>query len=152
MGTPLMGWQQHVADVAGERGHDEVRTRGRVGRRHVAHHRDVEHRAATRAVEHDELLVDRRLGCGEVDGADRLRLDVADVEQSRGGRALGGDDHGGRQGRGRREDGRPAPPAVSFPDRGTAAAREAAIPTLLGLTARLEGRIPEGARELARRP
>ena len=45
-------------------------------------------------------------------------------------------------------DDRPARPAVSFPDFGTPIASEAAVPTVLGLTARLEGRIPEGAREM----
>ncbi len=46
-------------------------------------------------------------------------------------------------------DGRPARPAVSFPDWRTPIAADAAVPTVLGLTARLEGRIPEGAREMA---
>ncbi len=45
-------------------------------------------------------------------------------------------------------DGRRARPAISFPDWQTPIAVEAAVPTVLGLTARLEGRIPEGAREL----
>ena len=47
-----------------------------------------------------------------------------------------------------RFDGEPAPFAVSFPDRGTPAATESAIPTLLGLTARLTGTVPTGATEL----
>lgn len=47
-----------------------------------------------------------------------------------------------------RFDGEPAPFEVSFPDHGTPAATEAAIPTLLGLTARLTGEIPAGAEEL----
>ena len=47
-----------------------------------------------------------------------------------------------------RFDGEPAPFEVSFPDYGTPAATEAAIPTLLGLTARLTGEIPAGAEEL----
>lgn len=47
-----------------------------------------------------------------------------------------------------RFDGTPAPFAVSFPDRGTPAATEAAIPTVLGLTARLTGVVPAGATEL----
>ena len=47
-----------------------------------------------------------------------------------------------------RFDGEPAPFEVTFPDRGTPAATEAEIPTLLGLTARLTGRVPEGATEL----
>ncbi len=44
-----------------------------------------------------------------------------------------------------RFDGQPARPAVSFPEHGTPAAEEAEIPTVLGLTARLEGRLPPGA-------
>ena len=44
-----------------------------------------------------------------------------------------------------RFDGEPAPFDVSFPDHGTARATEADIPTVLGLTARLGGTIPEGA-------
>lgn len=44
-------------------------------------------------------------------------------------------------------DGEAAAPAVSFPDRGTPIADEAEEPTVLGLTARLEGVIPEGASE-----
>jgi hydrogenase/urease accessory protein HupE len=47
-----------------------------------------------------------------------------------------------------RFDGEPAPFEVSFPDRGTPAATESAIPTLLGLTARLSGTVPVGATEL----
>ena len=44
-----------------------------------------------------------------------------------------------------RFDGRPAPFEVSFPDYGTPRATDAEIPTVLGLTARLTGRVPEGA-------
>ncbi len=44
-----------------------------------------------------------------------------------------------------RFDGRPTPFDVSFPDHGTPRATDAAIPTVLGLTARLTGAIPEGA-------
>ena len=44
-----------------------------------------------------------------------------------------------------RFDGDPAPFSVSFPDHGTPRATEADIPTLLGLTARLRGTVPEGA-------
>ena len=44
-----------------------------------------------------------------------------------------------------RFDGDPVPFDVSFPDHGTARATEADIPTVLGLTARLAGTIPEGA-------
>jgi hydrogenase/urease accessory protein HupE len=44
-----------------------------------------------------------------------------------------------------RFDGDPAPFTVAFPDHGTARATEAEIPTVLGLTARLAGTIPEGA-------
>ena len=47
-----------------------------------------------------------------------------------------------------RFDGEPAPFEVSFPDHGTAAATDAAIPTVLGLTARLAGTVPAGATEL----
>ncbi len=44
-----------------------------------------------------------------------------------------------------RFDGDPVPFDVSFPDHGTPRATEAEIPTVLGLTARLTGAIPEGA-------
>ena len=44
-----------------------------------------------------------------------------------------------------RFDGDPVPFDVSFPDHGTPRATEAEIPTVLGLTARLRGAIPEGA-------
>ncbi len=44
-----------------------------------------------------------------------------------------------------RFDGQPAPFEVSFPDYGTPRATDAEIPTVLGLTARLTGRVPEGA-------
>ena len=44
-----------------------------------------------------------------------------------------------------RFDGRPAPFEVSFPDYGTPRATDAEIPTVLGLTARLTGAVPEGA-------
>ena len=44
-----------------------------------------------------------------------------------------------------RFDGDPVPFSVSFPDHGTPRATEADIPTLLGLTARLGGTVPEGA-------
>ena len=47
-----------------------------------------------------------------------------------------------------RFDGEPAPFEVAFPDYGTPRATEAAIPTVLGLTARLAGRIPEGASDV----
>ena len=47
-----------------------------------------------------------------------------------------------------RFDGDPAPFEVSFPDRGTPAATESTIPTLLGLTARLTGTLPAGATNL----
>ena len=44
-----------------------------------------------------------------------------------------------------RFDGTPAPFEVSFPDQDTPAATESAIPTMLGLTARLTGTVPAGA-------
>ena len=44
-----------------------------------------------------------------------------------------------------RFDGEPAPFRVSFPDHGTPRATEADVPTVLGLTARLAGAVPEGA-------
>ena len=44
-----------------------------------------------------------------------------------------------------RFDGDPVPFGVSFPDHGTPRATEADIPTVLGLTARLAGTVPEGA-------
>ena len=44
-----------------------------------------------------------------------------------------------------RFDGRPVPFEVSFPDYGTPRATDAEIPTVLGLTARLTGAVPEGA-------
>ena len=44
-----------------------------------------------------------------------------------------------------RFDGRPAPFDVAFPDHGTPRATEADIPTVLGLTARLNGVVPAGA-------
>jgi len=47
-----------------------------------------------------------------------------------------------------RFDGEPAPFEVSFPDQGTPAATESAIPTMLGLTARLTGRVPAGATDM----
>ena len=47
-----------------------------------------------------------------------------------------------------RFDGEPAPFEVSFPDQGTPAATEAAIPTMLGLTARLTGTVPTGATDM----
>jgi hydrogenase/urease accessory protein HupE len=47
-----------------------------------------------------------------------------------------------------RFDGEPAPFDVSFPDHGTPAATESAIPTLLGLTARLTGIVPSGATDV----
>ncbi|MCY4509641.1 MAG: hypothetical protein OXG35_22155, partial [Acidobacteria bacterium] len=47
-----------------------------------------------------------------------------------------------------RFDGEPAPFEVSFPDHGAPAATESAIPTVLGLTARLTGAVPAGAAEL----
>jgi hypothetical protein len=42
-------------------------------------------------------------------------------------------------------DGEPVTPSVSFPDHGTPIAEEAPVPTVFGLTARLEGRVPEDA-------
>ena len=47
-----------------------------------------------------------------------------------------------------RFDGEPAPFEVSFPDQGTPTATESAIPTMLGLTARLTGTVPAGATRL----
>ncbi len=47
-----------------------------------------------------------------------------------------------------RFDGEPDLPEVSFPEHGTAAAEAAETPTVLGLTARLEGRLPAGAGEV----
>ena len=47
-----------------------------------------------------------------------------------------------------RFDGEPAPFEVSFPDHGAPAATESAIPTVLGLTARLTGTVPADAAEL----
>ena len=47
-----------------------------------------------------------------------------------------------------RFDRRPVPFGVSFPDRGTPRATESAIPTMLGLTARLTGDIPEAATDV----
>ena len=47
-----------------------------------------------------------------------------------------------------RFDDQPAPFDVAFPDYGTPRATEADIPTVLGLTARLAGRIPEGASDV----
>ena len=47
-----------------------------------------------------------------------------------------------------RFDGEPAPFDVSFPDAGTPAATAATIPTMLGLTARLTGRVPAGATDM----
>ena len=47
-----------------------------------------------------------------------------------------------------RFDGEPAPFEVSFPDHGAPAATESAIPTVLGLTARLTGAVPADAAEL----
>jgi len=44
-----------------------------------------------------------------------------------------------------RFDGEPVAISVSFPAYGTALAADAAVPTVLGLVARLEGRVPEGA-------
>ena len=44
-----------------------------------------------------------------------------------------------------RFNGQPVPFEVTFPDHGTPKATEAAIPTILGLTAQLEGAIPTGA-------
>jgi hypothetical protein len=48
-------------------------------------------------------------------------------------------------------DEEPVRPVVSFPDRGTAIAEGEPTPTFLGLTARLEGRLPEGARTFSLR-
>jgi len=45
-----------------------------------------------------------------------------------------------------RFDGEPAPFDVTFPDYGTPVADQAPIPTVLGLTARLTGAVPAGAR------
>ncbi len=47
-----------------------------------------------------------------------------------------------------RFDGEPDLPAVSFPDHGNPATENAAVATVLGLTARLEGRLPAGAAEV----
>ena len=47
-----------------------------------------------------------------------------------------------------RFDGEPAPFEVAFPDHDTPRADEAEIPTVLGLTARLMGTIPDGATEV----
>ena len=47
-----------------------------------------------------------------------------------------------------RFDGEPAPFEVSFPDQGTPAATESSIPTMLGLTARLTGIVPDGATDM----
>ncbi len=47
-----------------------------------------------------------------------------------------------------RFDGDPAPFDVAFPDYGTPRAIESEIPTVLGLTARLTGRIPQGATDV----
>ena len=47
-----------------------------------------------------------------------------------------------------RFDGEPAPFEVSFPDHGTPAATQSAIPTVLGVTARLTGAVPPDAAEL----
>ena len=47
-----------------------------------------------------------------------------------------------------RFDGEPAPFEVAFPDHGTPRADRAEIPTVLGLTARLTGAIPDGATEV----
>ena len=47
-----------------------------------------------------------------------------------------------------RFDGEPAPFEFSFPDQGTPTATESAIPTMLGLTARLTGTVPAGATRL----
>ena len=47
-----------------------------------------------------------------------------------------------------RFDGEPAPFEVSFPDQDTPAATESAIPTMLGLTARLTGTVPAGATDM----
>ena len=44
-----------------------------------------------------------------------------------------------------RFDGTPVPFSVDFPDHGTPRATSAVIPTVIGLTARLSGTIPEGA-------
>ncbi len=46
-------------------------------------------------------------------------------------------------------DGEPARPWISFPEHATPLAEQAEAPTVLGLTARLAGRVPEGARQVA---
>jgi hypothetical protein len=46
-----------------------------------------------------------------------------------------------------RFDGQEVTPLVSFPEYGTPLADEALLPTVLGMTARLSGRLPPGARE-----
>lgn len=46
-------------------------------------------------------------------------------------------------------DGQRSEVIVSFPERGTMFASEAEIPSFFGLIARLEGRVPEGAQEVA---
>lgn len=48
-----------------------------------------------------------------------------------------------------RFDGEDASPRITFPYRGTELALQAQPPTLLGLTARLSGRVPEGAGEVS---
>ncbi|MCZ2401438.1 MAG: HupE/UreJ family protein [Phycisphaerae bacterium] len=45
-------------------------------------------------------------------------------------------------------DGTPAELSISFPEHGTPLAENAALPTVLGTTARLSGRVPPGARVL----
>ena len=72
-----------------------MRARGRVARRNVAHHGDVQHRSPAGAVEHDEFVVDRRCRGGEVDGAHRLRFHRRETEQVGGDRSLGRHDHRG---------------------------------------------------------
>ena len=47
-----------------------------------------------------------------------------------------------------RFSGKPEPFSVTFPDYGTAAALDADIPTMLGLTARLKGAIPPDAKDV----
>ena len=48
-----------------------------------------------------------------------------------------------------RFDGEPAPFAVSLPQRGTMAAADGAAPSTLGFVARLEGRVPAGAKTVS---
>lgn len=46
-------------------------------------------------------------------------------------------------------DGAPTQPAISFPEHGELRPKSPLVPTVFGVTARLEGRVPEGALEVA---